>query len=328
MTQHVAWPSIDNFYNLRRSIVQHDDMWLHNCSDIAYASKVKLHGTNAGIQIDPDGVVTAFSRTQIITPQQDNYGFASWVDSKQEYFAKLADDKPFVIYGEWCGPGIQNRVGISKIPNRIFAVFGIRSLNDDHFESRAFVLESMLSSIPDLHVLPYFGSTIIIPWQGSKDDINEILNRINSQVCEIEREDPWVKSIFGISGPGEGLVFYPVGCSYKEFASLAFKAKGEAHAVVARSKPAQYDPTVTTSAKEFAELVVTLPRLQQAARFEADGELVFEMSRLGVFLKWISCDIIKECVAELEASKLDRSVAMSECVSKARNWYKAEAKKI
>lgn len=328
MTHHIPWPEIDNFHTLRRNLLKYKDILLKNGSTIAYTAKVKLHGTNAGVRVDPDGTVTAFSRSQVITPQQDNCGFAGWVEGKREYFAKLADDKPFVIYGEWCGPGIQKGVAINGIPNRIFAVFGIRWVESDLFQSHPFVLGKRLEGIPDLYVLPHFESSFIISWEGTQEDTEEVLNRINAHVREVEREDPWVKSTFGISGVGEGLVFYPIDPGYKAFASLAFKAKGEKHSVVARTKPVQYNPTVVASLKEFADLVVTPTRLKQAARAVNGGELVLDMKNIGAFLKWINQDILKECESELEASKLDRSSATKACSSKARDWYMEAVKKV
>ena len=328
MIHHIPWPSIENFYTLRLNLLKYKDVLLKNGSNIVYAAKIKLHGTNAAVRIDPDGIVTAFSRSRIITPQQDNCGFAEWVESKREYFAKLADDKPFVIYGEWCGPGIQKGVAINEIPNRIFAVFGIRRIDNDVFESHPFVLENILYGIPDLYVLPYFGSTFIIPWEGTQEGTEAILNRINTHVHEIEREDPWVKSIFNISGVGEGLVFYPINPGYHAFSTLSFKAKGEKHSIVARTKPVQYDATIVTSLNEFADLVITQERLEQAARFVGEGQLIFEMKNIGIFIKWINQDILKECVAELAASKLDKNNAMKACSTKARDWYMEATKKI
>ena len=325
---HIPWPEIDNFHTLRRNLLKHKDVLLKNGSNIVYTAKVKLHGTNAGVRVDPDGTVTAFSRSQVITPRQDNCGFAGWVEGKREYFAKLVEDKPFVIYGEWCGPGIQKGVAINGIPHRIFAVFGIRWVEGDRFQSHPFVLEKILGGIPDLYVLPHIKNTFIVPWEGNQEDTEEVLDRINTLVREIEEEDPWVKSTFGIPGVGEGLVFYPINPGYKAFSSLAFKAKGEKHSVVARTKPVQYDPTVVASLKEFADLVVTPVRLEQAARFAGGGELTFEMKNIGIFMKWINQDVLKECEAELEASKLDRGSATKACSSKARDWYMEEAKKI
>ena len=74
----------------------------------------KIDGTNAcvivedGLYGDDDKtcyVTGAQSRTRLITPQDDNYGFADWVERHKEDLAiKLG---PGYHYGEWAGPGIQ-----------------------------------------------------------------------------------------------------------------------------------------------------------------------------------------------------------------------------
>lgn len=44
----------------------------------------KLDGTNACVVVEDDGSVAAQSRSRIITPEQDNYGFARWVAEHAE----------------------------------------------------------------------------------------------------------------------------------------------------------------------------------------------------------------------------------------------------
>lgn len=71
----------------------------------------KLHGTNAQIYITKDRVV-AGSRTRYLTPEDDNYGFAKWVLSREgELFDLLGPGRHF---GEWCGPGINNGEGLTQ----------------------------------------------------------------------------------------------------------------------------------------------------------------------------------------------------------------------
>ena len=100
----VKWMSIPNFHSLRRSL----DLYAEKTPGfelpvINYRAKVKLHGTNAGVHIKPSGQVIAQSRDRFITPGDDNYGFAKWVDENEGYFASLAINRnPVTIYGEWC----------------------------------------------------------------------------------------------------------------------------------------------------------------------------------------------------------------------------------
>ena len=63
----------------------------------------KIDGTNAAVRVYPDGQVRAASRTRWITPQDDNYGFAKWVQENEEYLRELGEGLHF---GEWWGKGI------------------------------------------------------------------------------------------------------------------------------------------------------------------------------------------------------------------------------
>lgn len=78
----------------------------------------KIDGTNACINIDHDGTVTTQSRNRIVTPDDDNYGFAAWVHNNigdlQAFFG------PGRHYGEWFGIGINRGYGMRE---RVFAPF-------------------------------------------------------------------------------------------------------------------------------------------------------------------------------------------------------------
>lgn len=87
----------------------------------------KIDGTNAQIFIAPPGLfvpvakviaehadgslLLAGSRTRYITPSDDNYGFAKWVDA---HAAKLWSLGPGRHYGEWWGLGIQRGYGLTE----------------------------------------------------------------------------------------------------------------------------------------------------------------------------------------------------------------------
>lgn len=72
----------------------------------------KIDGTNACIVITDDGRVAAQSRKRIITPDDDNFGFARWVDSvKEELVTTLGPGRHF---GEWWGSGIQRGYGLTE----------------------------------------------------------------------------------------------------------------------------------------------------------------------------------------------------------------------
>jgi len=113
---HISWPEIEGFHNVRKSVQKFPEL-LGGSTTVEYRAKVKLHGTNAAVQVRGDKVL-AQSRTQIIGPGGDNAGFAAWVESNQEEWKAAAAGKPMIFFGEWCGPGIMKGVAINKIPSK------------------------------------------------------------------------------------------------------------------------------------------------------------------------------------------------------------------
>lgn len=64
----------------------------------------KMDGTNSCIIIEDGEVVGVQSRKRLITPEDDNYGFAAWVKENNDDLLSLGDG---YHYGEWAGLGIQ-----------------------------------------------------------------------------------------------------------------------------------------------------------------------------------------------------------------------------
>ena len=64
----------------------------------------KIDGSNGCVIIQDGQVVGVQSRKRLITPEDDNFGFATWVEEHKEELTLLGDG---YHYGEWAGPGIQ-----------------------------------------------------------------------------------------------------------------------------------------------------------------------------------------------------------------------------
>jgi len=71
----------------------------------------KLDGTNSQIIIGPNGEFACGSRNRIITPDNDNFGFATWAYENKDELMKLGEGNH---YGEWWGLGIQRGYGLSE----------------------------------------------------------------------------------------------------------------------------------------------------------------------------------------------------------------------
>lgn len=103
----------------------------------------KIDGTNAQIFIeyssllpdDEDRFITvkdglllfAGCRSRWITPKDDNFGFARWVETNADELFKLG---PGSHFGEWWGSGIQRGYGLTKGEKR-FSLFNTARWSDD-----------------------------------------------------------------------------------------------------------------------------------------------------------------------------------------------------
>ena len=80
----------------------------------------KIDGTNAQVIVSDDGLsIGAASRSRLITPDADNFGFARWVHDHREELLALGPGRHF---GEWYGAGIQRGYGLRE---KRFALFNV-----------------------------------------------------------------------------------------------------------------------------------------------------------------------------------------------------------
>ena len=141
----------------------------------------KLDGTNASITIQAhannvrkenwgkviawrhnDGLVLSMwagSRNRFLTPDKDNFGFASWVSDNQE---DLWDLGVGTHYGEWWGQGIQRGYGLD---HKRLSLFNVGRWQDCHQDSPSGKgLADGMDLAPECcHVVPvlYRGSLIL-----------------------------------------------------------------------------------------------------------------------------------------------------------------------
>ncbi len=363
----IPWPEIEGFHNIRKytAPAAHPEI-LNGNSVVNYRCKVKLHGTNAAVQVAEDGSITPQSRESLLSLEKDNAGFARWVTATCMHMPGHGPQhcwdnaKGYIIFGEWCGPGIQKGVAVSNLPKKVFAIFAARPLDgSDRIIVEPEELEKLVT--PQLkeygvYILPWYTHPVAhgsdtrayaqvdVDWSASSEVLTKIVDKINVWVGQVEASDPWVKETFGIDGTGEGLVFYPRSAEhlkYTDFSNLVFKAKGEKHKNIATAKPAQVDASVAASVDAFVDMVLTPARLEQGARailgehkhedklsclFCTTGALTYDMKNTGKFVNWVSADVEKETQDELAASGLTFKQVQQAITTKARAWYIAKAK--
>lgn len=295
---------------------------------LTFNGTVKIHGTNAGIVFDPHGRVYFQSRERILTPESDNYGFASnmlmrshsAVEFLQRHFKETDSDSTVCLYGEWCGPGIQSGVGVSKIPNKIFVIFGIRLIRNesDSWIFREFSANelSMLNS-NDVYLITQFPTYSVTVDMNDSISIAEFQNDVVKLTDEVEKECPIAK-YFGISGIGEGIVF----SSTYEGNRYIFKSKGEKHSMSKVRTVTEVDVERLKEIEEFASSVVTEARLQQGL-FVLKNEFLkpLNMTSLGNFIRWIYNDVLKEEYDLIEKYDIDQKKLGSIISKKVKSWY-------
>ncbi len=84
-------------------------------------------------------IVKAGSRNRWLTPDQDNFNFAKWVNRHADELAELG---PGLHYGEWWGSGIQRGYGLANGEKR-FSLFNTGRWNKDN-----------IPAVPGLGVVP------------------------------------------------------------------------------------------------------------------------------------------------------------------------------
>lgn len=325
-TTHIPWCSIELLHNLVKTL-RHLHALGEPLPRVDYRAKVKLHGTNCALQLSGEGVF-AQSRTALLSPQADYKGFAAWAQAHEGYFSALPPG--LVIYGEWCGPGVEKGMAISQLPGKIFAVFAVRG-EDSTVVSEPDQIRALLplAGAPEaLHVLPWEGAAFTLAFDDEAS-LEQVALDLNERVVAIEHEDPWVKRQFGLSGLGEGLVFYPIRVDGNPVAAgrielLMFKAKGEKHRTAGTRSATQVNTSIVASVEEFVCFMVTEARLQQGLTEACGGSP--EPRAMAAFLAWVGTDVRKESTAELEAAGLSWGEVEKAVQARARNWLLTQAR--
>jgi hypothetical protein len=309
----ISYPSIEQYRNVVKNIsksacyVGHDDEIGKDIYNnllpkpiVRFKGTVKLHGTNASVCYNDDSGFWMQSRNNIITPEKDNAGFASFVHSRIKSFQRLINEinynfhidhekETVSIFGEWCGQGVQKGVAISKI-EKMFVIFGVKisPINEDfgpYWLSDKYKLSSPEDKIFDINEFGTFEMEI---------DFNkpeEYQNTLNGITSKVEEECP-VAAYFGIKGIGEGVVWKGAyrGDNYR------FKVKGEKHSKTKVKKLPQVDDAKNALINETVNKVTPSFRLEQGVQevFNTLNGGDIDRKKLGDYIRWVIGDIMKE----------------------------------
>lgn len=307
------YPSIENFQNFIKTYKgkkQFDGLDENNqpifkdrvFNEIELTGTVKLHGTNAAVNVFPDGSIYIQKRSASmpldITKGNAHFSFMQFVYDNQEWFKKARktvvevygnqfENSPITFFGEWCGPGIQKGVGISQIDKKRFFIFGIQEqISNKWFQ---------LSQIPYndytecIWYIAMFGTYTL---RANFNDAVTLLEQLDSITLSVENECPVAKE-FGVSGIGEGVVWSGYD---KDVNFIQFKHKGDKHQNPGKKTPKiKTDKDIIDNSKiqKFISTVDIVNRLKQCYH-ELYENQVPSKRETGPVINWVSADIIKE----------------------------------
>lgn len=309
--KHVKYPSIEQFrhtvatINRQATFVGLDDKGeaIHDETlpkpKLTFTGTVKLHGTNAAVSIK-GSELWAQSRENIVTPQKDNAGFATYVHGVRDIFRNLyqqiqLDNKHIIgtdvvsIYGEWVGKGIQSGVAISNIEKSFF-VFGVKVSPEEEGVPAYWVDSSKISSPENriYNIFDYKTYEIEIDFNHPQLSQNEIVE----MTLEVEECCPVAKEL-GFVGVGEGIVFHTI---MPDGTRHLFKSKGEKHSKSKVKVLREVDDNRINNLILLAEKVTPSWRLEQmlTETFDLNNGGSISREKLGDYIKAVINDVIKE----------------------------------
>lgn len=301
-------------------------------SKFAYRGKIKLHGTNAGILFE-NGEVYPQKRSDFITVWDDNCGFAKFVS---ELDINVPDTN-MIFYGEWAGPGVQKSDAVAMIDQKSFFVFSVYDLQNEVMiiepSEIKEIVDDAFGDHKQIFVIPWYSDEVEIDFslQGScQRFIDGVMNEVDNVIA---KKDPYIESVFGVDGPGEGLVYYGIhaqridGTTVDQDLLLGyiFKAKTEVHSVQKSKKRNHVAPEKPDGIDDFIDMFFTEQRFEQMLR-QIGGKATKE--KTGQFMKAVMSDVYKESQQEVLLADFEWKDVPKYAAPKAKTWWFAECDRL
>ena len=334
LMSHSSYSSIEQLRHLIKDVTYYykDKCAANNLPTLRFTGTIKLHGTNAGIGYNNINGIWCQSRSNIITPKNDNAGCASFVESNKDYFIdiikKIAvnnmidlDTNSLILFGEWCGMGIQKGVAISKLP-RMFVAFDVKVVPHN---GEAYYIDTTLPEILNNEERKIYNIYLFKTYTIDIDFNNINTDHMREIIDEVELSCPFGKAL-GADGVGEGVVFKH---HYSPQGRYIFKLKGDEHKVSKERVKVEIAPEVIASINEFCDRTVTSNRLTQGIDmiFHNNPELPtynvdMEMKHVQKIITWMRDDIWKEEMDVMVANKLEPNMVFSELAKRTSAMFK------
>ena len=286
MTEHIPFGKIGQLKNTLYLLAKHN-----LTGSYVFEGTVKLHGTNAAVQLLPDGSLAAQSRKRVLSVGSDNYGFAADVAANPELYKKFIQSygtqEPFPhVFGEWVGPGVQSGVALADLLTKRFVPF---------------------DSLPVIALVTLDITKPVV--------LEDAQAHIYAATMSVEDKCPYAAQ-YGISGIGEGLVWKCPNLSPEFW----FKSKGQKHtsSKVKVQKPPSLTVEEIGSLSAFVEFACSEERMAQGVR--ELGELNYQ--NISPFIQWMQRDILAECSLEIAELKVPYEKAVKLINKTAATYYR------
>jgi RNA ligase len=282
-----------------------------NCS-----STTKIHGSNMSVVIDDDNFYCQ-SRNNVITIDNDCYGFTRWVHT---WFPNVINNikslfgNHIVIFGEFAGKGIQDIVAVSQL-EKFWTIFRIENLDTGEWIDFKNVDLSHLNQYRVYSIYQFGIESLEIDFEHPAVAIN----KMNELTLAVEKECP-VGKFFGISSTGEGRVWTIEHPDYRN-SKFVWKIKGSEHSKSKLKKLANVDVEKMANIEAFVSKHLSEERLMQAYNWLGEQKKSKDETSTGEFIKWLFNDIIKEESDELTASGLTTKDLGGVVAKNAKIWY-------
>jgi len=308
---------------------------------VSFKGSIKLHGSNCGVVWDREaGTFQAQTREADLTPTEDYKGFAKFVLEHRDAIRDLIldriqpspDVRQVILYGEWVGAGVVAKpkgVAVAKFDPKHWALFSVFVRDDQETEPRnvSYVLADLPATLSDR-----IGNVHAVgkDWHLTIDfsdpaSVKAGTAQVATWTKELEKQCPY-GACYGLTGPGEGIVWLPIGDFYGR-EDLYWKYKTAAHSVVMETKVQQDRPAladdVQAAIRDFVDTTVTENRLEQGIDTLEQQGLTPEKRNTGHYLKWLTEDVRRECVLELKNSGLSWEQVSGAVTTRAREYFLA-----
>jgi len=288
---------------------------------LTFIGTVKLHGTNASVVLGGEDIVYQ-SRNRVLSVGDDNCGFAlamsensTWFNQFHTSLKEQYGDEIFIVYGEWCGQGIQGGVAISSL-SKMFVIFDVKIIN----ENKNYYIENLQDiDFPEhsnIHSI-YKASRYEVEVDCNNPDL--AIEKLNEYTANVEDECPFGK-LFDAAGIGEGIVWKSyTGNGYR----YTFKTKGEKHSKskVAKAPKVQLTPEQHATQESFITAVLNEGRMKQGLDYLREFNHEPTMSSFGIFIKWVISDVISEEADTMKENGFDKKSLGKILPNQIRSWY-------